>query len=143
MPDNAQDLARHARQAMNAGVDAAQDGRSRVADALRDVIRDAERMLRDAGDASRDGLDSARTQLEQTLASARERLLDAEDVARARLSRAAYATNDYVSENPLRALLLAAAVGAVVAWVVTRSRGGDDLDDYEAAGYGARDYDGA
>ena len=143
MRDNAQDLARQARDAMEAGADAAQDGKSRVAEALRDVIRDAERLLRDAGDVSRDGLDTARTQLEQTLTGARERLLDAEDVARARLSRAAYATNDYVSENPLRALLIAAAVGAVVAWLMTRKRDEDDLDAYGAPGYGARDYDGA
>lgn len=135
MPDNIAEIGSAVQKSVAAKADAVRDRGSRLLDDLRTVIGDAERLLRTAGDASRDGWDSARSQLEQTVAEARERLLDAEDAARARLSRAAYATNDYISANPLRALLIAASVGAVVAWLMTRDGDGDD-------GHEPRDYEG-
>lgn len=127
MPDNIKGFGRALQDAFAPRTDVLREGRSRLMDDLRAVIQDAEYLLRTASDASRDGIGAARSQLESTLAGARERLLDAEDAARAGLNRAAYATNDYVNENPLRSLLIAAAVGATVAWLLTR--GGSSYDD--------------
>lgn len=127
MPDNLRGFGRTLQDAVAPRTDVLREGRSRLMDDLRAVIQDAEHLLRTAGDASRDGIGAARSQLEATLAGARERLLDAEDAARAQLNRAAYATNDYVNENPLRSLLIAGAVGATVAWLLTR--GGSSYDD--------------
>ena len=130
MPDNLSEIGEAVQKTVAAGADAVRDRGSRMADDLRSVIRDGERLLRNAGDASRDGLSTAREQLEQALSDARERLLDAEEATRARLSRAAGATSDFISENPVRALLIAAAAGAVVAWLMTRGR--DDYPDDES-----------
>lgn len=115
------------------------DGSARLRDDLRALMRDAEALLRDIGGASRDGMGAARSQLEGTLADVRGRMADKQEAARTQVSRAMYATGDYVSANPVKAVAIAAAVGAVLAWFLTR--GGDDVYDMDDGG--AEDgYDG-
>ena len=112
------------------------DGSARLRDDLRTLMRDAESLLRNIGGASRDGAGAARSQLESTLADVRGRMADRQDAARTQVSRAMYATGDYVSANPVRAVVIAAAVGAVLAWVLTR--GGDDVYDMDDGGVDGR-----
>lgn len=47
---------------------------------------------------------------------------EAKDRTQQSLSRAAGATTRYVSDQPVRSVLIAAAVGAAVAWLVSGSR---------------------
>ena len=112
------------------------DGTSRLREDLRTLMRDAESLLRNIGGASRDGAGAARSQLEGTLADVRNRMADKQDAARTQVSRAMYATGDYVSANPLKAVVIAAAVGAVLAWLLTR--GDDDVYEMDDGGLDGR-----
>lgn len=103
-------------------------GRSRVMEDFRRLADDVESVLRTAGDASREGFGAARSQLEQSLRTARSTLSDKEDALRTRLNRASHAAGDYVTEKPVTTLLLAVAVGALVAWALTRRPTSDDGD---------------
>jgi ElaB/YqjD/DUF883 family membrane-anchored ribosome-binding protein len=102
------------------------DGGARLREDLRTLARDAEALLRSVGGASREGLGAARGRLEATLAEVRGRLAGGQGAARTQVDRAMVATGDYVSANPVKAVAIAAAVGALLAWFLTR--GGEEAD---------------
>ena len=81
-----------------------------------------EKLARDAmptiRQASGDLLQSVGTAVDST----RERANDAKERAEQSLKRAADVTTRYVSEQPVRSILVAAAVGAAVALLVANNR---------------------
>lgn len=87
---------------------------------LKTVAADADRLLNDAVAAGRSGVSGARARIEARMDAAQLRLHDARLAVAARARQAAGATNGYVSENPWKAIGIAAAAGLVVALLLRR-----------------------
>ncbi len=86
-----------------------------VAD-LKTVIHDAEAWLRNGGQLTGDELKAARAKFEHTLLTAKADLARLE----ARTREAARATDEYVKENPWKAVGVGAAVGVVLGMLIAR-----------------------
>ncbi len=99
--------------------------RQRLASDVRAVVDDAESLLRAAKDQAGEGMAEARGRLEQSLASAREAIVRLERAAVDRATAAGRVANDYVRDNPWQAIAAGAALGAVIALLVSRGRSRD------------------
>ncbi len=93
---------------------------------LRVVVADAEELLRatagQAGEKVSEKVSSARERIQESLTAAKVRLIAAEEAVVARTKQAAKATDDYVHENPWKAVGIAAGVGLIVGMLVSRGR---------------------
>ena len=87
---------------------------------FRQLISDFETLLKNAQMLSTEGAAVARAELTRRLADARVKFSALKESAGERAVRTRGATEDYVRREPLKAVLAAAAVGAVVALVVAR-----------------------
>lgn len=101
-------------------------GKEKLMQDLRVVVADAEELLRatagQAGEKVSEKVSSARERIQESLATAKVRLIAAEEAVVARTKQAAKATDDYVHENPWKAVGIAAGVGLVVGMLVSRGR---------------------
>lgn len=84
------------------------------------VVADAEEILRATAGVAGDKMGDLRERFGERLRDARIRLADAEAVLVDRTKAAARATDDYVHENPWRAVGLAAAVGLLLGVIIGR-----------------------
>jgi ElaB/YqjD/DUF883 family membrane-anchored ribosome-binding protein len=84
------------------------------------VVADAEEILRATAGVAGDKMGDLRERFGERLRDARIRLADAEAALVDRTKAAARATDDYVHENPWRAVGLAAAVGLLLGVVIGR-----------------------
>ncbi|WP_147072499.1 DUF883 family protein [Sulfuriferula plumbiphila] len=84
------------------------------------VIADAEALLKVTANQGGEALAAARTKAEASLAIAKAKIAEAQDALMERTRAAARATDDYVHENPWRAVGVAAGVGLVVGLLVGR-----------------------
>lgn len=89
---------------------------------LKSVIADAEQWLRHGGQLTGDELAAAKAKFERTLASAKADLMRLEAVVVEKTKEAAKATDEYVQENPWKAVGIGAAVGLAVGVLISRSR---------------------
>lgn len=89
---------------------------------LRVVVADAEELLRATADQAGEKVAVARERIQESLVAAKERLVVAEQAAIAKAKQAARATDEYVHENPWRAVGIAAGVGLVVGMLISRGR---------------------
>lgn len=89
---------------------------------LRVVVADAEELLRATAGQAGEKVAVARERIQQNLAVAKERLVAAEQAVVARARQAAKVTDDYVHENPWRAVGIAAGVGLVIGMLISRGR---------------------
>jgi ElaB/YqjD/DUF883 family membrane-anchored ribosome-binding protein len=87
---------------------------------FRQFISDCEALLKHAQTLSSEGAAVARAELGRKMADARVMLSELKQSAGERAVQARGATEDYVRREPMKAVLIAAAVGAVVAMVVAR-----------------------
>ena len=87
---------------------------------FRQLISDFETLLKNAQMLSTEGAAIARAELTRRLADARVKFSTLKESAGERAVRTRGATEDYVRREPLKAVLVAAAVGAIVALVVAR-----------------------
>ena len=90
-------------------------GRSSLGDVLedlRDMVREAESLLRDSDGSVGERVADVRGRIEEKLEGARDRL---REEGAGRIKSAAKSTEDYVRENPWRALAIAAGVGFLIA----------------------------
>jgi ElaB/YqjD/DUF883 family membrane-anchored ribosome-binding protein len=87
---------------------------------FRAFIADAEALLRNAQTLTGEGAAVLRAEFGRKIADARVRLDEVRAATNDQAVRARGATEDYVRREPLKALLAAAAVGAVVALLVSR-----------------------
>jgi ElaB/YqjD/DUF883 family membrane-anchored ribosome-binding protein len=87
---------------------------------FRQLISDFETLLKNAQMLSTEGAAVARAELTRRLADARVKFSTLKESAGERAVRTRGATEDYVRREPLKAVLVAAAVGAIVALVVAR-----------------------
>lgn len=89
---------------------------------LRVVVADAEELLRATAGQAGDKAAAARERIQESLVNAKERLVAAEEAVLERTKEAAKATDEYVHENPWRAVGIAAGVGLIIGMLISRGR---------------------
>ncbi|MDX8399752.1 MAG: DUF883 family protein [Gallionellaceae bacterium] len=89
---------------------------------LRVVVSDAEELLQATASQAGEKMSAARERIKENLASAKERLAAAQQQAAVRTKQAAKATDEYVQENPWRAVGIAAGAGLIIGLLISRGR---------------------
>jgi len=89
---------------------------------LRVVVTDAEELLRATAGQAGEKVAAARERIQETLAAAKVRLVVAEEAVVAKTKQAAKATDEYVHENPWKAVGIAAGAGLIVGMLISRGR---------------------
>lgn len=84
------------------------------------VIADAEELLRATASLAGEKVAGAREKIQDHLHAAKLKLAEAEEAVVYRTKQAARATDDYVRENPWRAVGIAAGVGLVIGMLIGR-----------------------
>jgi len=87
---------------------------------FRQFLSDCEALLKNAQTLSSEGAAVARAELGRKMADARVKLNELKLSAGERATQARGATEDYVRREPMKSVLIAAAVGAVVALVIAK-----------------------
>jgi ElaB/YqjD/DUF883 family membrane-anchored ribosome-binding protein len=87
---------------------------------LKTVIHDAEQWLRAGGHLSGDELKAAKAKFERTLVNAKDDLIKLEQSVVEKTKYAAKATDEYVHENPWKAVTIGATIGLLVGVIVSR-----------------------
>jgi ElaB/YqjD/DUF883 family membrane-anchored ribosome-binding protein len=89
-------------------------------DDLHLVVADAEELLRATAAQAGEGATVARARIQNNLQVVKERLLDAEMAVIDRAREAAKVTDEYVHDNPWKAVGISACVGAIVGMLIAR-----------------------
>lgn len=84
------------------------------------VIADAEALLKATANQGGEAMAAIRAKAEESLAIAKTRMAAAQDALIEKTRAAARATDDYVHENPWRAVGVAAGIGLVVGLLIGR-----------------------
>lgn len=87
---------------------------------LQSVVTDAEELLRATANQAGEGAATARARIQKSLQAAKERIVDAEELVVERTREAAKATDQYVHDNPWKAIGISACVGAIVGMLIAR-----------------------
>jgi ElaB/YqjD/DUF883 family membrane-anchored ribosome-binding protein len=87
---------------------------------LKTVIHDAEQWLRAGGHLSGDELKAAKAKFERTLVNAKDDLIKLEQSVVEKTKYAYKATDEYVHENPWKAITIGATVGVLVGAIIAR-----------------------
>jgi ElaB/YqjD/DUF883 family membrane-anchored ribosome-binding protein len=90
-----------------------------VAD-MKVVVSDAEEILRATTGVAEDKLGELRERFADHLRDAKLRIADAEDVLFDRTRAVARATDEYVNENPWRAVAIGAGIGLLLGVIIGR-----------------------
>lgn len=90
-----------------------------VAD-LKVLMADSEELLRASAGQAGEKISAARERVQASLASAKVKLSDAERAAVEQARKAAKVTDEYVHENPWRAVGIAACAGLVLGVLISR-----------------------
>ena len=89
---------------------------------LRMVVADTEELLRATASQAGDKISAARERIQENLAVAKERLVAAEEAVVARTKQAAKVTDEYVHDNPWKAVGIAAGAGLIIGMLISRGR---------------------
>ncbi|MFZ2301690.1 MAG: DUF883 family protein [Gallionella sp.] len=89
---------------------------------LRVVVSDAEELLRATASQAGEKVAAARERIQDSLAAAKERLADAQEQVAIKAKQAARVTDEYVHENPWKAVGIAAGVGLIIGMLISRGR---------------------
>ena len=89
---------------------------------LRLVVADAEELLKATASQAGEKASAARERIQETLAAAKARLDAAESEVIEKAKQAAKATDEYVQDNPWKAVGVAACVGVIVGMLIGRGR---------------------
>jgi ElaB/YqjD/DUF883 family membrane-anchored ribosome-binding protein len=87
---------------------------------LKSVIQDAESWLRNGSQMTGDELAAARAKFERTLSSAKADLIRLEETVVQRTKEAARATDEFVTENPWKAVGVGAVAGVLIGMLIAR-----------------------
>ncbi|KQV35337.1 MULTISPECIES: DUF883 family protein [Massilia] len=87
---------------------------------LKTVIQDAEAWLRHSGHLTGEEFKVAKAKFERTLVKAKDDIIRLEEAAVEKAKVAAKATDEYVKENPWKAVGLGTAVGVVIGMLIAR-----------------------
>jgi ElaB/YqjD/DUF883 family membrane-anchored ribosome-binding protein len=86
------------------------------------VVADAEDLLRATAGQAGEKVAAARERIQENLATAKARLTEAESAMIGEAKLAAKATDEYVHDNPWKAIGVAASVGVIVGMLIGRGR---------------------
>lgn len=89
---------------------------------LRAVVGDAEELLKATANQAGEKVSAARERIQENLVVARARLDAAEAAVIEKTKYAAKATDEYVHDNPWKAVGVAACVGVIVGMLIGRGR---------------------
>ncbi len=89
---------------------------------LRVVVADAEELLRATAGQAGEKVSAVRERIQENLDAAKERLAVAQEHVAEKTRQAAMATDEYVHENPWKAVGIAAGVGLIVGMLISRGR---------------------
>jgi ElaB/YqjD/DUF883 family membrane-anchored ribosome-binding protein len=89
---------------------------------FRVVVNDTEELLRATAGIAGDKVSVARERIQEDLVAAKVRLVAAEEAVIAKTKQAARATDEYVHENPWKAVGIGAGVGLLVGMLISRVR---------------------
>jgi ElaB/YqjD/DUF883 family membrane-anchored ribosome-binding protein len=101
-------------------VDAGQVNKEKLVADLRQVISDAEELMRATAHQTDGKIAELRERIGENLRQARYKLVDAEEAIKAKTREVARATDDYVHENPWKAIGVAAGAGLIVGLLIGR-----------------------
>lgn len=87
---------------------------------VKESLDDIERLMREAADATGDKASELRENALRSLRRTRETLYDTQDEILAQGRRAVRATDDYVHDNPWRAITVAGVVGVLIGAIICR-----------------------
>ena len=94
--------------------------KEKLAEDLRVVVADAEELLRATASQAGEKAAAARERIQESLRVAKERLAASGTVLVERTKQAAKVTDEYVHENPWKAIGVAACVGVIVGMLISR-----------------------
>jgi len=100
--------------------EAEQITKGKLMEDLRAVVADAEELLKATADQTGERIAAARGKAEETLKVAKARLDEQEAALMVKTKAVAKATEDYVRDNPWKAVGIAAAAGFLLRILVTR-----------------------
>lgn len=89
---------------------------------FRVVVSDAEELLRATANQAGEKVTAARERIQENLVAAKARLASAEEVVAEKTKQAAKATDQYVHENPWKAVGIGAGVGLIIGMLISRGR---------------------
>jgi ElaB/YqjD/DUF883 family membrane-anchored ribosome-binding protein len=89
---------------------------------FRVVVADAESLLNATAGLANEKVSAARERVQENLAAAKARLSTAEEAVVAKTKQAAKATDEYVHENPWKAVGIGVGVGLIVGMLISRGR---------------------
>lgn len=89
-------------------------------DEMRTVVEDAEALLKATTNQAGDGASAARARIEKSLHVVKERLIDAEEAVVHHTKQAAKVTDQYVHDNPWKAIGITACAGVIVGMLIAR-----------------------
>lgn len=87
---------------------------------LKVVISDAEELLRATASQAGEKVNAARERIQESMDDAKRRLADLGNVAGDQARIAARATDDFVHENPWKAVGIGAALGVILGMLISR-----------------------
>ena len=87
---------------------------------LKIVITDAEDLLRATASTAGERVAAAREKVSESLQRAKVKLAEVEDVIIDRSKQAARVTDEYVRDNPWRAVGIAAGIGVIIGMLISR-----------------------
>ena len=87
---------------------------------VKESLDDIERLMREAADATGDKANELRENAMRSLRRTRETLYDTQDELLAQGRRAVRATDDYVHDNPWRAITVAGVAGVLIGAIICR-----------------------
>ena len=87
---------------------------------FRIVVADAEELLKATASQAGEKVAAARERVQESLHQAKVKLAEAEDVVVLRTKQAVRVTDEYVQENPWRAVGIAAGVGLIIGLLIGR-----------------------
>ena len=94
--------------------------RDKLVQDMRVVISDAEDLLRATANQAGEKIAVARERIQDSLHQAKVKLAEAEAMVTERARQAARYTDDYVHENPWRAIGVAAGIGLLLGLLISR-----------------------
>ena len=105
---------------MSEVTDFAEDSKEQLVSDMKVVVSDAEEILRETKGVAGDRIAELRERIAVRLRDAKMRIADADEILRDRTKAAARATDDYVNDNPWRAVGIAAGVGLLLGVIIAR-----------------------
>ncbi len=87
---------------------------------LRVVVADAEQLLKMTADEVGESAAGLRERLQERMAQSKERLLDLQESATEKAKAAGHAADDFVHENPWKAVAIGAGIGVIVGMLMGR-----------------------